>query len=80
MVSGPMNNTRFGTITLDNEEKSRNQIMTAKEEPSWFNEQLPPEVRELVAKAFEAMDEKGRTFPQSLNECCHFSFLAYWHS
>ena len=42
--------------------------MTAKEEPSWFHEQLPPEVRELVAKAFEAMDEKGRTFLQSLNE------------
>lgn len=35
--------------------------MTAKEEPSWFDEQSPPDVRELVAKAFEAMDENSFT-------------------
>src|SRR5690349_7311366 len=31
--------------------------MTAKEEPSGFYEKLPPDISELVAKAFEAMDE-----------------------
>src|SRR5215469_11612414 len=35
--------------------------MTAKEEPSRFDEQLPPHVSELVAKAFEAMDENSFT-------------------
>ncbi len=35
--------------------------MTAREEPSGFYEQLPPDISELVAKAFEAMD--ASSFP-----------------
>jgi hypothetical protein len=37
--------------------------MTAQEEPSGFYEQLPPDISELVAKAFEAMDENS--FPSA---------------
>src|ERR1700726_184157 len=35
--------------------------MTAPEEPAWFDEEGPPAIRELFAKAFEAMDENSFT-------------------
>ena len=44
--------------------------MTAQEEPSGFHEQLPPDVSELVAKAFEAMDETsfpGTTYREAFS-------------